>query len=201
MLETLNTIFRETLEKWHSELIEFKAVNRRRKCEGAVKATWVNIAFSYRALTLLAKDTNKFEDESFEAGMAKQSRKGILDDPSDRDNLEGSPKNWVFGGREENEADIVLIIASDDPFDLAAEVARIEKSVYQGTTGNGKPIPSGVQIIYKQQAANLTGALRGHEHFGFRERKSAGFCVAEFLTVHNPTRLRRSLSLTILTVV
>src|SRR5262245_35550306 len=34
----------------------FKAVNRRRRCEGAVKATWVNIAFSYRALTLLAKD-------------------------------------------------------------------------------------------------------------------------------------------------
>jgi len=147
----------------------FKAVNNRRECEGAVKSTWANIAFSYRALTLLAKDTIKFEDDSFKAGMAKQSRKGILGDPSDRDNLEGSPKNWVFGGREDNEADIVLMIASDDPSDLAAEVARIENSVYQGTTANGKPIPSGVQIIYKQQAANLTGALRGHEHFGFRD--------------------------------
>src|SRR5262249_17212624 len=50
----------------------FKAVNNRRECEGAVKSTWVNIAFSYRALTLLAKDTIKFEDESFKAGMAKQ---------------------------------------------------------------------------------------------------------------------------------
>jgi Dyp-type peroxidase family len=151
----------------------FKAVRRRRRCEGAVKATWVNIAFSYRALTLLAKDADKFKDESFKAGMAAQSRKGILGDPSDDDDLKGSPKNWEFGGREDNEADIVLIIASDDRGDLEKEVARIKKSIDPSsqTTIDQKPSPSGVQVIYPEPeaepAAILTGSLRGHEHFGF----------------------------------
>jgi|SRR5215831_259544 len=146
----------------------FKAVRYRSKRGGAVKATWVNIAFSYHALTLLAKDADKFEDKSFKAGMAAQSREGILGDPSDAADAEGSPRNWDFGGREDNEADIVLIVASDDPSDLAAEVTRIENSIYQGTTINQeRPSPSGVLVIYKQQAAVLTGPLRGHEHFGF----------------------------------
>jgi Dyp-type peroxidase family len=129
-----------------------------------VKATWMNIAFSYKGLEkLVPKDVGMFKDQAFKDGLA--ARSASLGDPTDP-NFEGCPDNWVIGGMP-NEADVVMIFASDDCADLLAEVARVEASLY--ITDQGKSNRSGAQVIYKQHGAELPGPLYRHEHFGFRD--------------------------------
>ena len=141
----------------------FKEIRKRRGESRAVQATWINVAFSFNALKRLKDDADDFNDEAFKQGLAARSHE--LGDPVEA-NAEGNKHNWVVGGPN-NEADVVLIIASDDRNDLFAEVARIEQSIYAARTAEGLPTHSGVQIIYKQHGAVLPPPLKGHEHFGF----------------------------------
>jgi len=163
----------------------FKEIRLRRHTETrTVMATWVNIALSHRALQLLAGDgsalaklgdhfedyrgasagafgADKFTDAAFKQGMAKRSI-DVLADPPDAapgKTLEGNRHNWAFGGPG-NEPDVIVIVASDSQSELAAEVARIEDTIFSG--GH-----SGVSIINKQNGNTLPQPLTGHEHFGF----------------------------------
>ena len=144
----------------------FKAIRQRNQAETrTIQAIWINIAFSFEALRMLApNDAEQFTDEAFREGLAKRAV-ARLGDPADLE-MEGNPKNWVFGGPG-NEADVVIIVASDDAQDLAATVDRIEASIYGGRSPKGGPLASGVQVVYKQQGATLPPPLTGHEHFGF----------------------------------
>ncbi|HMI86339.1 MAG TPA: Dyp-type peroxidase [Polyangiaceae bacterium] len=144
----------------------FKAIRQRNKAETrTVQSTWINIAFSFDALSMLSpKDAELFTDQAFREGLAKRAV-STLSDPA-KPEMEGNPKNWVFGGPG-NEPDVVIIVASDDPDDLAATVDRIEASIYGGRSANGDSLPSGVHVVYKQQGATLPPPLTGHEHFGF----------------------------------
>lgn len=141
----------------------FKEIRKRRGESRTIQATWINIALSFNALKHLKDDADDFSDEAFKEGLAARSHD--LGDPLEA-NAEGNKHNWVVGGPN-NEADVVLIIASDDRNDLFAEVARIEQSIYAARNDDGKIAHSGVQIIYKQQGAVLPPPLKGHEHFGF----------------------------------
>ncbi|HEX8219225.1 MAG TPA: Dyp-type peroxidase [Chloroflexia bacterium] len=142
----------------------FKMLRTRRGESSAVKSTWVNIAFSHHGLMLLdKKEASKFTDNAFKAGLAARSEG--LGDPK-APNAEGNQRNWVVGGTN-YEADVIVLVASDDLEDLYDEVNRIEESIYGVRRTNGTPARSGAQIIYKQQGANLPGTLSGHEHFGF----------------------------------
>jgi Dyp-type peroxidase family len=168
----------------------FKEVRRRRGVEtGAVQATWINVALGFHALRALTADVDglrgragsveayaaatdqpdllavtTFADEAFKEGMAERAV-GTLGDPQDA-TAEGNPSNWVFGGPG-HEPDAVLIVASDSPAQLAAEVAWLEEALYSGRTPDGKPARCGVHVVYKQQGATLPPPLVGHEHFGF----------------------------------
>ena len=143
----------------------FKLIRSRRKAETrTVQATWVNIAFSFEMLRRLSPDADEFTDEAFREGMAARAV-NVLSDPEDA-TAEGNPNNWVFGGPG-CEADMAIIVASDDPHDLAATVEGIETSIYGGRTPDGQSVNSGVQVIYKQRGATLPPPLTGHEHFGW----------------------------------
>jgi Dyp-type peroxidase family len=141
----------------------FKEMRARRGDSQALKATWINIAFSYQALRRLCVDANLFTDQAFKDGLCKRSES--LGDPIDKE-AEGHPQNWLVGGPD-NEVDGMLIVASDDRRDLFDEITRLEASIYAPRTAKGEPGRSGVQIIFKQYGANLPGTLAGHEHFGF----------------------------------
>jgi Dyp-type peroxidase family len=175
----------------------FKEIRRRRGIEThTVQATWINIALSFAALQALAGDglalqnsarefpeyrkwaddldvlkAEAFQEEAFKQGMQARSV-DVLGDPRDAGDgedpeaIEGNRNNWLFGGPG-NEADVVVIVASDSAAELAAEVSRIEESIYSGRTRKGQHANSGVTIIYKQQGATLPPPLTGHEHFGF----------------------------------
>ena len=163
----------------------FKEIRRRRKGNSrTVQATWVNVAMSFKGLQSLFDaagelsglttrfaafaDSAKrelsldgFKDQAFRDGLSARAVEKL----NDPEVGEGAPKNWVFGGPDK-EADIVVIVASDDRNDLDDEVARIENTIYSGRTVDGN-VSSGLEIIYKQQGATLPAPLTGHEHFGF----------------------------------
>jgi Dyp-type peroxidase family len=146
----------------------FKAIRTRRGEESnAVKATWINIAFSYEGLKVLvgASEAQKFRDQAFKAGLAARSE--MLGDPRDEDDLEGSPKNWVVGSPQNIPPHVVLIVASDDRQDMLAEVERIEESLDNFQKSDGTCTSSGAHVIFIEEGANLPPPLSGHEHFGF----------------------------------
>jgi Dyp-type peroxidase family len=130
----------------------------------APKITWINVAFSYRGLTALKPKgvaLEDFKDQAFTDGLYRrsQSSEGNLGDPVDP-HAPGHPDNWVIGGPN-NEADVLLIVAGDDPGQLKQEVERLESTIPSST--------SGAKVIFRQDGAVLTGPLGGHEHFGFRD--------------------------------
>ncbi len=151
----------------------FKAVRSRRKREGTVKATWINIAFTHFGFEVLqsAGDLSEllqddFVDKAFVEGLA--SRSGKLGDPLNQ-HAEGHPSRWVVGGTNNPNLHAVVIIASDDRGDLDDEV---EKLVNDKATNDRLAI-QGANVIFRQFGANLpvdpdpNKTLSGHEHFGF----------------------------------
>ena len=140
----------------------FKMIRSRRKVESrAVLSTWLNIAFSFKGLMALDKEAGKFRDKAFKDGLAKRSRS--LNDPAKGD---GSQKRWLIGG-EDNEADVLLILASDSIEEMALAVRRVETWIYEGAELDKALVPSGATVIFKQKGATLPSPLTGHEHFGF----------------------------------
>jgi Dyp-type peroxidase family len=131
-------------------------------------ATWVNIAFSASALETLtsAEDVAKFSDSFFRDGLA--SRAGDLSDPSDPA-AEGHPNKWVVGGPH-NEADILLIIASDTPRALAERVAQLKATLTDAADPEtGLTVGTALSVIWEQAGETLPAPLTGHEHFGFKD--------------------------------
>ncbi len=92
-------------------------------------------------------------------------RSACLGDPTDPA-AEGHPQNWVVGGPD-NQADVLLIIASDTRNDMLREVSRIERSLYPARGADGRVVRSGARVISRQEGATLPQPLAGHEHFGF----------------------------------
>jgi Dyp-type peroxidase family len=120
-------------------------------------ATWVNIAFSIRAIELLVgkADAAAFGDQSFRQGLAARST--YLGDPTNR-RRPGHSSRWVVGGPRK-EADILVIVAADDPEDLVTYVDVIKRRAKD----------SGLRLLFEQRGDTLPDPLRGHEHFGFKD--------------------------------
>jgi Dyp-type peroxidase family len=120
-------------------------------------STWVNIAFSRRGIELLANkaDADAFGDRSFQFGLAQRS--SYLGDPTSPAHR-GSARRWRVGGPR-NEADIVLILASDHVAVLDDLVALLKLRARDAA----------LKLLFEQRGDTLPGDLRGHEHFGFKD--------------------------------
>lgn len=139
----------------------FDATNLR--AEQAPAATWINIALSFRALRLLTPDADSFADEAFKEGLVRRSP--LLGDPVQTE-AEGNPCNWVVGGQN-NPADVVLIIYTEDFGNLIRETSRIDSSLT--TEVYGKPVRAGRAVFTQYACSSLPS---GQEHFGFRDEIS-----------------------------
>lgn len=122
-----------------------------------IKATWVNIAFSCEAIKALTSEkvSLEFGEESFRQGLAARSE--YLGDPTDPKTV-GNKHKWVVGGPDNN-ADILVIIAGDDPRLLNHTVEAVRE----------KADEHGLKLLFEQPGETLPGKLRGHEHFGFKD--------------------------------
>jgi Dyp-type peroxidase family len=125
--------------------------------EPGLKATWLNIAFSNAAIARLTdKDTAAaFGERSFRQGLAARST--YLGDPTNTKSR-GNAGRWVVGGPK-NEADILVILAADDPDDLVATVEGVK----------ARAETARLELLFEQRGDTLPGRLRGHEHFGFKD--------------------------------
>ena len=120
-------------------------------------STWINIGFSRHGIELLSNraDADAFGDRSFQLGLAQRS--SYLGDPTNNSH-QGSPRRWKVGGPK-NEADIVLILASDHVGVLDDLVDMLKLRARDAD----------LELIFEQRGDTLTGDLRGHEHFGFKD--------------------------------
>ena len=140
----------------------FKRTRDRRGYSGSVKASWINVAFSYASLAMLTSDADAFADTSFKTGMVAQS--AALGDPTAED-AEGHPDRWLVRDGEDG-AHVVILVAADALSDLEAEVARVEQLIFSPRRG-GRAVRCGASLVSKQEGRTQPGVLAGHEHFGF----------------------------------
>ena len=152
-----------TLKEVNNFKINFKREKQLLGMEPSeLKATWINISFSYDGLKKLVKDLEKAEpffDNAFKKGLPLSSVN--LGDPTDT-TAEGNVSNWVIG-KQGNIPDILLIIDSDEPQDMKTESLNTIEMANK----------NGLEKIYEEAGHNLAyygnEQLRGHEHFGFKD--------------------------------
>jgi Dyp-type peroxidase family len=147
----------------------FRAVRARTNSEPTgMVATWVNVAFSNNGIRRLRSqhELDQFTDAPFKDGMERRARG--LGDPT-APGIGGKPLGWKVGAGE-TYPDILAIVASDSEQVLEAEVSKLldEIAQLQGASPL-KPNDKGLLLIFKQRGADLGGALKGHEHFGFKD--------------------------------
>jgi len=120
-------------------------------------AAWINIAFSCEAIARLVSpaDAAAFGDHSFRQGLAARST--FLGDPTRR-SRSGHRSRWKVGGPNK-EADILVIVAADDAEDLVNLVRNVKR----------RAAAARLRLLFEQRGDTLPGALRGHEHFGFKD--------------------------------
>jgi len=164
-----------------SQVLAFNRAFKAAKASGSAPpppATWVNVAVSAPAVARLrsASDAALFGDAAFTQGLA--SRSAFLGDPSDPE-AEGNTRNWKVGGRPDNQADIVVIVASDEEALRDARVTSIVATLAAG----------GLAVMFRQDGATLDDPWKGHEHFGFKDgvsqpgvRGMASAAANDFLT-------------------
>lgn len=134
---------------------------RRGAAPTGLASAWTSIAFSAPALQRLvsAEEVDAFEDEAFKVGLA--ARATLLGDPQPGSGERGSPSQWLVGGTEQTTADVLVVLAADRPEMLGFHRRRIDATIAAAGLS--------VEVFFEQDGHDLPDALRGHEHFGFRD--------------------------------
>ena len=154
-----------TLYEVHNFNKDFKIQRKRLEKEPEeMKASWINIAFSFNGLKQLVEDTDTFDgklDRSFKLGLYAQSF--TLGDPIDTSSS-GYRDNWEIGEEKTGKypvPDILLIMASDTPDMLNKEIEDIKKTLSKD-----------LEIVCDETGHDLSYYdlnKRGKEHFGFKD--------------------------------
>jgi Dyp-type peroxidase family len=126
--------------------------SRRHDRREVIEATWVQLLFSAAGLRRLGVPENEIAEAgpAFSAGMKAQAA-GL------GDTAESDPSTW----EEPYHGDIhaMLIVAGDDNEDVKAEVDHLLSEARR----------HGIHELDREVGHTLSGALRGHEHFGFKD--------------------------------
>jgi Dyp-type peroxidase family len=102
-------------------------------------------------------EVDAIPDEAFQVGMLERAEP-ILHDPS-TPGAPGAPDTWRIGGPG-NEADILLIVASDQPDEMTKAVRWLLSQA-----DAAEVVPAVLYEEYGQTRPDLPG----HEHFGFKD--------------------------------
>jgi Dyp-type peroxidase family len=146
------------LGRWVATADEVLAFNRllkrirdRRGHPGTVKATWINVAFSFAGLSKLRRDAEHFTDRWFRSGLVGQPAA-----PGDSRGP-GVPDDWKVMDGGARAADVLIIVAADDEHDVDCEVRRVRNLVEA----------HGATVVGQDEGRVRRDGLAGHEHFGF----------------------------------
>ena len=142
-------------------------------------ATWVHVAVSAGGVRRLRSQTDldQFGDVAFRLGLAARSE--FIGDPTNPTAL-GNRRNWLYGGRTETEADILVVIAADSRADCDARVTALVDTLNAGSLDT---------VVPPQRGETLPIPWTGHEHFGFKDgvsqpgiRGRASSSATDFIT-------------------
>jgi Dyp-type peroxidase family len=132
----------------------FEARSQAGPASRSMRATWVNVAFSWQGLERLnARSIEAFPGD-FRQGLFARAEQ-VSDDLNDR-------AGWELGGTQEKEPHALVVVAAATRRDLDREVERQKARLASHGVVEGEQLK-----IYTGQ--KLSGALREHEHFGFRD--------------------------------
>ncbi|MCB5182740.1 peroxidase [Streptomyces antimicrobicus] len=136
---------------------EFSKARRLRKGVDPTRMSvlWAGISLTYPGLALLA------DKDPFPAVRAGSTAEAFAEGAATRaealgDTGPSAPDGWLFGASQD-EVHAVLTLAGDDARRLAEAVERHERALDRAQAA----------VLFRQDAATLPDALRGHEHFGF----------------------------------
>ncbi|MEV7615496.1 Dyp-type peroxidase [Streptomyces sp. NPDC089799] len=120
-----------------------------------MSALWTGISLTHAGLGHLA------QRNPFPAVPPGGTAEAFRDGPGARaeqlgDTGSSAPASWLFG-TSADDVHAVLTLACDGPEQLAEAVDRHLESLRRARA----------EVVFRQDAATLPGALRGHEHFGF----------------------------------
>ncbi|MFB6613385.1 peroxidase [Streptomyces sp. NPDC056367] len=118
-------------------------------------ALWTGISLTHAGLGHLA------QQDPFPAVPPGGTAEAFCDGPGARagqlgDTGPSAPESWLFGAAADS-VHAVLTLASDEPGELEQAIGRHRDSLQR----------AGADVVFRQDAATLPGALHGHEHFGF----------------------------------
>jgi Dyp-type peroxidase family len=137
----------------------FRTMRKRRDGEtGLPSAVWLSISFSCEGLSILRSDAEIASAFAFSDAFQDGMSKSVLHDPP--------PSAWTIGGTPETMPHILLVVAADDPKQLAAEIKRLKGTLGAGRGRRNRPL---TLMAGPQLGATLPAPLTGHEHFGFKD--------------------------------
>jgi Dyp-type peroxidase family len=123
-----------------------------------MQALWVGLGVSASGLEKLGANLAELPSagrDAFSAGMA--ARAGVIGDIGGSD-----PSTWHPAFRSKGGVDAVIIVAADDMNELNEVVDELAELI---TGHEGK-------VVFQERGETLPGAMRGHEHFGFKDGAS-----------------------------
>ena len=125
-----------------------------------LSATWFGVAVSAAGFNVLGVSLAGLPPRegsaAFAAGMARRTTQIGDTRPADE------PASWLEPFRPGGGVHLLILIASDEEQDLNDAVTETIDHVYA----------SGSNLVFEERGGTLPGALRGHEHFGFRDGSS-----------------------------
>jgi Dyp-type peroxidase family len=118
-----------------------------------LKAVWFNLSFTHPGVEKLQP---KLAEELLQGELFQAFRDGSRARKKDVGDLgRNDPHRWIV----QDPVHAVLTVAADDPEDLEEAVTQHLKHAAD----------HGVELAYRQRGDALTGAMKGREHFGFRD--------------------------------
>jgi hypothetical protein len=119
----------------------------------------ITVAFTFEGLAKLGVwGLDKIEDASFRAGLAANSP--LLNDPIAG---EGSPENWVVGGKAQALHGLVMVAGpTEPPTGALRDPVEAHAAFLEALAGKSW------RVLRKEFGQTREGA-RGHEHFGFKD--------------------------------
>lgn len=125
--------------------------------EGVIEATWVGTAISAAGYAKLGVDLTPLGTgegfDAFRAGMAARATQ--IGDTRPQD----APTGWLDPFKPGAGVDALVVVAADAEDDLDRECDRLATRIEA----------AGCTSVFRERGATLPGALRGHEHFGFKD--------------------------------
>lgn len=119
-------------------------------------ATWVGMSLTCPGLKLVAAEPDRIDSDLAPFASLRQGADGRAQAMGDTG--DSAPDNWLFGAPSAP-VHAIALIASDSPDRMREWVERL-KILGQAND---------VTLVYEDLGQTLPGALRGHEHFGYKD--------------------------------